>query len=243
MENCVIHPIPLFRTEGIKSEVLHKYRAEGLISLTNYVWFIEGTARRTLVDAGGSFDFFVKERGAKGEEFQTLDAGLKKLGLRPGDIEIIILTHLHHDHVALASKFPKAKFIVQKDEFPLALHPHPLFHTTYVAEFFKGLDFDVIDGDKIINDEISVFKTPGHSPGGQSVGVKTKKGLAVISGLCSIRENFEPSLPSFSGMTVNPPSTHVNPLDAYDSLVRIKKIADIVVPLHDPDYPNTKAVP
>ena len=29
---------------------------------------------------------------------------------------------------------------------------------------------------------------------------------------------------------------HTNALDAYDSLLKIKRVADIVVPNHDPDF-------
>lgn len=223
--------------------MLYKFGYGEPLALTNYVWYIEGTKEKTLVDAGGSGDFFSKVRGVPVEYIQTLDAGLSKLGVSCSDIDLIILTHLHHDHVAQASRFSKARFLIQKEELQFAYKPHPVLASAYVQEFFKGLNFEVVDGDVKICDEISVIKTPGHSPAGQSVLIKTTQGIAIISGLCTTRENFKPPLPLPSGMSVIPPTTHMNVMDAYDSLVRIKQIADIVVPLHDSEYPQEKSIP
>jgi glyoxylase-like metal-dependent hydrolase (beta-lactamase superfamily II) len=131
------------------------------------------------------------------------------------DIGLVILTHLHPDHVAEASRFTKAKFLIQKDELEFARNPHPAVASGYVQEFFKELNFMVLSGDKKICDGLSVIKTPGHTEGGQSVCIETTKGIVIISGLCTIRENFEPPPP------------------VSDTLMKIKKIADILLPLHD----------
>ncbi len=207
----------------------------------NYVWYIEGAGEKILVDAGGDVGFMPKRIGRPDQEIQTLDSGLSKLGLSFGDIDLIILTHLHHDHVAQASRFPNARFLIQERELEFAQNPHPLVASYYYKEFFDGLNFEVISGDTKISEEVSVISTPGHSPGGQSVSIKTAQGIAIISGLCTLRDNFEP--PPSVTLPVITPGIHTNALDAYDSVLRIKEMADIVVPLHDPEYRQKTSIP
>ena len=239
MGNCVIHPIPLFEGMRYKSHWLYLINSGQQVNTVQYIWFIEGTKETILVDAGSSSEHAAK-LGYSYKAVQTIDAGLGKLGLSPGDIDLVILTHLHYDHVAQASQFPKARFLIQKDELAFAQNPHPVFASAYPEAFFDGLNFEVIDGDTRVCQEVSVLKTPGHTPGGQSVSIKTAGGIVIISGLCTIRENFEPVNSTTPVIT---PGIHTNALDAYDSVLRIKQMADIVVPIHDPEYLRKSSIP
>src|SRR5690625_484251 len=56
----------------------------------------------TLVDAG------VKTK----EAWEALKSQLKELGYYPNDIEQIILTHHHPDHIGLVEQFPRAEHVV-----------------------------------------------------------------------------------------------------------------------------------
>ncbi|MDD4877323.1 MAG: N-acyl homoserine lactonase family protein [Dehalococcoidales bacterium] len=241
MADCIIHPIPLYRVEIEKSLFTYRLGFGQIVSLSGYVWFIEGTQGKLLVDAGGSAEYMSQVRGMPTREIQTLDSGLAKLGLSFDDIDLIILTHLHYDHVALASRFTKAKFLVQKEELEFALNPHPLYTDIYYQDFYNGLNFEVIDGDTRLSDEISVLKTPGHTRGGQSVSIKTAQGIVIIAGLCTIRENFNP--PATVKLPVLPPGMPTDVSVGYDSVLRIKKVADIVVPIHDPEYCQVNTIP
>ncbi len=206
-----------------------------------YVWYIEGARERILVDAGGDSDYMSGLRGFPTKDIQTLDSGLSKWGISLSDIDLVILTQLHHDHVAQASRFPKARFLVQRDELEFIQNPHPATAASYNKQFLSGLNLEVIDGDTRVCEEVSVLKTPGHTPGGQSVTIKTAQGVVIISGLCTIRENFEP--PSTVALPVIPPGMLTNIFEAYDSLLRIKEMADIVVPLHDPGFQYISSIP
>ena len=239
MANCVIHPIPICKGKRYKSQYTYLRDFGQQINTGQYVWYIQGTKETILVDAGSSSEYATK-LGYQYKEIQTLDSGLSKLGLSPGDIDLVIFTHLHYDHMAQASRLPRARFLVQRDELEFAQNPHPVFAIAYPKAFFAGLNFEVIDGDTRVCDEVSVLKTPGHTPGGQSVSIKTAQGIAIISGLCTIRENFEPIDKT---TPVIAPGIHTNPLDAYDSVLRIKEMADIVVSLHDPEYLQKTSIP
>ena len=241
MANCIIHPIPLYQTKGEKSLMTYLVNVGQQATRVNYVWYIEGAKEKILVDAGGTVESYSRIMGKQAEEIQTLDAGLSKLGLSFGDIDLVILTHLHWDHVAQASRFPNARFLIQRSELEFAQNPHPSVTWAYCKEFFDGLNFEVINGDTKICEEVSVISSPGHTPGGQSVTIKTAQGIAIISGLCTIRDNFEP--PSLVTLPVITPGIHTNALDAYDSVLRIKQMADIVVPLHDSEYLQKSSIP
>ncbi len=90
---------------------------------------------------------------------------------------------------------------------------------------------------------------PGHTPGCQAVIVDTTAGKAVISGFCSIMENFFPpedvktTVTPFATYPVIAPGIHTDLLEAYESVLRIKQIADIIIPMHDPDMAERDRIP
>jgi glyoxylase-like metal-dependent hydrolase (beta-lactamase superfamily II) len=96
----------------------------------------------------------------------------------------------------------------------------------------EALPFETIDGDAEIMPGIHLYHFGGHTPGAQGVGIKTAQGLSVISGMCCDFENFYPP-PGLSRTPVLAPGVHVNSLEAYEAILRIKKIADVIFPNHD----------
>ncbi len=146
MANCIIHPIPLFVSEPDKSGFTYRLNIGQRIIAVGYVWYIEGTKERILVDAGVNTEYMWKVRQMMARDIQTVDSGLSKLGLSPTDIDLVILTHLHHDHVAQAFRFTKARFLIQRDELEFAQNPHPSSALPFYKEFFDGLNFEVRSG-------------------------------------------------------------------------------------------------
>ncbi len=195
-----------------------------------YIWYIEGSKPKTLVDAG----FNSTLSPGFGLDLSTPEAGLSKIGLKPEDIEVVIVTHLHRDHIALARLFCKARFIVQKKEFEYARNPHPIDAAVYDRTLFEDLAFEFVDGEQEIIPGVSVFLSPGHTVGGQSIEVNTSAGRAIITGFCSQLSTFEQTeAMKKKGWQVGIPLLHHDVKAAYDSVLTVKKRADILVPLHD----------
>jgi len=249
MANCVIHPIPVFEGRGDRSTMTYMANFGVEATVIGYIWYIEGLKEKVLVDAGCDVSRF-RSKSIKARQIQTLDAGLSKFGLSPDDIDTLIITHLHHDHIGWIDRFPKARILVQKDELEFAKNPHPAVAFMYHKEQFEGIKFDVLNGDTKIYQEISVLSTPGHTPGTQSVSIKTAKGIAIIAGFCSFRENFEVPPVETTNMLgtrelrpILTPGEHVNLFQAHDSVVRVKEMADIVIPLHDPEFLQKDSIP
>lgn len=243
MANYVIRPIPLAEMILDKSMLTYRRNCGQPFTQLVYVWYIEGPKEKILVDAGVNAEYLSQKRGLPSKSIQSLESGLMKVGLTPDDIDLVIITHLHSDHIAQGRQFSKARFLVQKAELDFAQDPHPTVAAQYPREFFGGLNFEVVEGDTAICDGVSVISTPGHSPGGQSVAISTAEGIAIISGICTIRENFEPPESLGKTMPVFPCGVFVNLFNMYDNLLKIKKMADIIIPNHEPEYVQISHIP
>jgi|ERR1035437_633396 N-acyl homoserine lactone hydrolase len=107
----------------------------------------------------------------------TVDYRLAVLGLRGTDITDVINTHLHFDHAGNNDAFPNATFHVQRSHYQIALD-NPSFPNQYWR--IEGLNYSLLDGETELGDGVSVFPTPGHAPGHQSVIVRLDSGQAMI---------------------------------------------------------------
>jgi N-acyl homoserine lactone hydrolase len=200
-----------------------------------YAWLIEGGGRAILVDVACDAEEMQRASVLKApfENLTTIEEALSRFGLTPATVETVILTHLHGDHALNIRKFTNSAIYVQEAELAFANKPHPLFAGSFPAGRFDGVYFETIKGDFHLDDGIEILLTPGHTAGTQSVAVETAKGKAIICGACSLPE-------SFTGTTglaeVVAPGLHLDPIQGYESLLRVKREADIIIPLHDPAH-------
>jgi len=212
------------------------------LELVGYTWYIEGPKENIIVDAGGTAEGLIKY-GVPTETIHSVEDGLSMVGLKPDDIDIVILTHLHFDHVELGYKYTKARFIVQKAELDFARNPHPIAAGEYDKDTFERLNYEVIEGDKEVTEGVRILVTPGHTPGGQSILVETAKGTAVITGFCCIDDNFYPPDEVAKRMPVIISAFHTDIYQFYDSMLKVKGIADIIVPIHEKKFLNIDRIP
>jgi len=241
----LIRPILLVKINGPKSMYTYLMNWGDQVFSGCGAWFIEGASRKILVDTGreSTISYF-SGKSMNIEKVQSIEDGLSHIGLKPSDFDTVILTHLHGDHIELAHKFTKATFIVQKAELEFGRKPHGIISAmAYKKELFEGLKFEVIEGDVEIFPGITVLLTTGHTPGGQSVAINTNKGLAVITGFCCIRENFDPPQAVKEIMPIVTPGVHTSTFEIEESCLRVKKIADIIIPLHDLECLQKKRIP
>jgi N-acyl homoserine lactone hydrolase len=94
---------------------------------------------------------------------------LAELDLAPGDISLVINTHLHFDHCGQNAVFRHAPFFVQRAELVRARRESPELAGWFD---FTGARFELLDGDAEILPGIEVIATPGHTEGHQSVIVR-----------------------------------------------------------------------
>ena len=212
------------------------------------MWFIEGAEKTILVDtaieARDYQNYHPKFNNLEVDPIMSFEEALKSVSLAPDTVDMVIQTHLHFDHCYNTRKCVNAKVFVQENELKFAQNPVP-FEGIYRKELFEGLNFEIIHGDHMLFEGIDLLFAPGHSPGGQAVCVKTDKGKAVISGLCSIKENYYPKNvhPMAGGDTTILPGIMMDAVKAFNSITRIKEIGDIILPLHEPEILETKSIP
>lgn len=111
------------------------------------------------------------------------------VGLTPGDISDVIVSHLHFDHAGGLQFFPEAKIVVQSEELRFAYWP-----AIYQRGLYDRDDFDhelhwvEIDGDYDVfgDGAIVATPTPGHTPGHQAAIVNLASGMHVLAGDASV---------------------------------------------------------
>jgi glyoxylase-like metal-dependent hydrolase (beta-lactamase superfamily II) len=189
-----------------------------------------------------------KEKEASiGGKIYTFEEGLSRWGLKPEDIDIVIHTHLHNDHCENDYKCINAKFYIHEKELERIHNQHPLdfrYMEDCIHDIEKNDQIIKISGDQEIVPGIEVIHTPAHTEGGLTVLVNTSQGKAAITGFCTILENFYPPLKIKAlEMEVIPPGTHVNVYDAYDIVLKVRDMADILLPLHEPKFASVDTIP
>lgn len=247
MAKYEIIPLVLGKLPIDKSHMMYFTGCGTEIVLPVVFFYIKGAEKNILVDSGAPAENTEKYCPVEPiTEIQSFEEALGKQGLKPEDIDIVIQTHLHWDHCANTAKCTKAKVIVQEDELRFALAPHPVEAGMYGVEFLQGVKFQPIKGDTEIVDGIKVLLTPGHTPGGQSVAIETAKGTAIITGFCCIRETFEVSpetMETIPSWLVYTPGIHTDAMAAFDSALKVKGLADILVPNHALELMEMKTIP
>ena len=115
----------------------------------------------------------------------NLPGELRKLGLEPQDIDIVINTHLHFDHCGwnlreengrMVPTFPRARYFVQRGEWDDAFHATERNRASYVEKFFADAEpqTEFLDGDTEIVSGVRVEIGAGHTRYMQCVRVQSE---------------------------------------------------------------------
>jgi glyoxylase-like metal-dependent hydrolase (beta-lactamase superfamily II) len=153
------------------------------VTLGINVPLVEAGGRRFLVDPGIGDKWGPKEaRNYRIERRETLLDGLRGLGLGPDDIDVVVNTHLHHDHVGgntqlsdgkVRPAFPRARYVIQAGEWESATHPDERSRPSYVESNFVPLaeagQVELVRGDAEIAEGVRVVRVGGHTANLQMV--------------------------------------------------------------------------
>jgi len=243
-----IHPMVIGSKVFDKGMMTYQHDYGTPYTIPIYSWYLEGGDKKILVDTGEMHPIQSEDRArAIGGKIVTFEEGLAFWGLRPEDIDIVIHTHLHNDHCENDYKCSKAVFYVHEQELAHIRNPHPLdfrYLEDFILEISEAGQIRTVTGDCEIVPGIRVLHTPAHTAGGLSVAVQTTQGTAIITGFCCLLENFFPP-PKITAMEMEviPPGTHMNVNEAYDIMLRVKREADIILPLHEPKFAAMASIP
>jgi glyoxylase-like metal-dependent hydrolase (beta-lactamase superfamily II) len=176
-----------------------------------------------------------------------LEDAIRAAGRRPEDVDIVISTHLHFDHAGgntirepdgrIRPAFPRARYVVQRREYDFARLPNERIRASYMAHNYEpladGRMWDFVDGEAEIVPGVSVIPTPGHTPGHQSVLVRSEGQTACfLADLVPTTAHLP--LPWIMGYDIEPLVT----LDTKRAVLERARLEDwLLVFEHDPATP------
>ena len=169
--------------------------ASGLLVLTIQSFLVRQSGLNILVDTCGGNG---KERARPHFHRQNrpwLDT-LRNAGVGPEDIDIVMCTHLHVDHVGWNTlldngrwvpTFPKARYLISQREWdywrnagPAALVRTGDFITDSVLPIIQSGQADLIGDEHAIKGDISLEPAHGHTPGQTMMRIGAGGGQALL---------------------------------------------------------------
>jgi glyoxylase-like metal-dependent hydrolase (beta-lactamase superfamily II) len=125
-------------------------------------------------------------------------ADLKAIGVTPENVDTVLCTHLHFDHVGWNAQkvndrwvptFPNARYLfgrIEYEHWMMLYRTKGYHHLLHVEECIlpiieAGL-VDLIEMQHRINQEVWLEPTPGHTPGHVSVRISSRGQEAIITG-------------------------------------------------------------
>lgn len=204
--------------------------------LFQYYWLIKTARRNILVDVGVSPEMAAQRRMI---DYREPDVLLSSVGLTPKDIDSIILTHAHWDHLDGIDGFPAGTLYVQRACYRFTVEEGAEY------EFFRRWGYPtrkdafslltmmwdnrlrILDGDVELFPGIGIVQIDGHFPGLQIVVVETVQGRVVLaSDAMHLYDNLERDFPM--GLYFG------NLREIVRGYEKIRKLGGLVLPGHDP---------
>ncbi len=176
-----------------------------------------------------------------------LEDAIRDAGHEPGDVDIVVSTHLHFDHAGGNTRlgedgeavpaFPEARYFVQKEEFAFAHTDNERIRASYMPKNYdpvadRGL-WTFLEGDEEVTEGVRVVRTPGHTPHHQSVLVESAGETACfLADVCPTTAHLP--LPWIMGYDLEPLLT----LDSKRGLwERAREEEWLLIFEHDPEVP------
>ncbi len=181
---------------------------------------------------------------------EDVPAQLRGRGLDPGEIPIVVMTHMHLDHSSAISEFPNSTFVVSETEWEsAATGPRPMLNGYRRPHFDYAFDYRTVDFDRGGIDSYATFGrtfdlfgdgsirlayTPGHSAGHMSVIAHLAKHDFVIGGDATYTQGqLEGSAP----LAPRPFDAHNYRRSLQELKLFKREYPDaIVTPGHDPEF-------
>ena len=134
-----VYALKYSERDTTKCQFFYRESSHDKLTLHYFVWLVLGGPQPVLVDTG-----FLGDEAQKREmrNYVTPASMVERAGIKPGDIPLCLITHLHYDHWAGHSLFPSAEFWIQKEEVSFWTGPYagtPAFRGSANVPSLAGL--------------------------------------------------------------------------------------------------------
>lgn len=139
---------------------------------------VRSGGRLLLVDTG------IGDKNRRDYRNGTLPASLQAAGIRPEDVDDVLITHLHFDHVGWNTVerdgtyvpfFSNARYLIQRREWEYWSRPEIAAGTDYMADCVLPLmdagRVQLIEDETAVTEDITTMPTPGHTPGHSAIAI------------------------------------------------------------------------
>lgn len=192
MTTYEVHALRYATREVHKSAEYHRFgvygEADEPVSMAYYLWLIRNGERTVLLDTG-----FDRERAARRPRIQDVDPVelLARMDVAPADVDHVVVSHMHFDHIGNLGLFPNATVSVAREELEFWTGPigrKPLYATSVEPveiELVRRLEregrLSLVDGDAELFPGIGVSVVGGHTPGQLVTEIATDTGQVVLA--------------------------------------------------------------
>ena len=171
---------------------------------------------------------------------------LGSVGVHPEEVDFVLCTHLHVDHVGWNTKlldgrwvptFPNAKYIVSRNEFELwaaryekgETVPVPLVYEDSVLPIVEAGQAIIVEDTHQIDDGMWLEPAPGHTPGHVMLNLKSGEETALMSGDV-IHHPLQLIRPEWSSRACEDP--HLSAVSRTKMLERVADTNTLLCPAH-----------
>ncbi|MBN1794582.1 MAG: MBL fold metallo-hydrolase [Candidatus Omnitrophica bacterium] len=186
---------PLYRVYALeygssfypKDEVLYKASPQERVWFSWMFWLIQKGDMYILVDTGFFDPALARERGFT-YHLNPVER-LGELGISPSEIDDVIITHVHWDHIGTLNRYPNAIVWIQQKEYAYArsllerkdTKSRLRRYLNAIMQAEREGRLNIVQGHTTMLPGIALDLAGGHTPGSQYVTVQTLSGPVILA--------------------------------------------------------------
>jgi glyoxylase-like metal-dependent hydrolase (beta-lactamase superfamily II) len=167
----------------------HYFTSRGYLRMNIGTFVVRSDGRTILVDTG------LGEVQREGYPPGRLLDNLRTEGVTPEDVDLVLITHLHVDHVGWNTveregrrvpTFPNARYLIVRAEWDAFTGDDELRARDYMQECVLPLEgtgqLDLVEGTHAVTRDLTLVPAPGHTPAHACIGIVSGGERAMIIG-------------------------------------------------------------